>query len=163
MHGEPWGGVLAAGAHVRTVRMCRILASHVAHLAGQILHEGGRVEQSKLGRRHLADAPTKRFVDTRCRAIRHRRHEPRTWAFLAAVFLERLPVESSASSWRRAAFSEARASCSTVGYRGSISTRALAITAAATSRVNHLLSAGITYQGAHFVLVLLSTYENADW
>src|SRR5438874_10356800 len=42
MHGEPWGGVLAAGAHVRTVRICRILASHAAHLAGQILHEGGR-------------------------------------------------------------------------------------------------------------------------
>ena len=55
MHVEPWGGVLAAGAHVRTVRTCRILASHVAHLAGQILHEGGRVEQRKLGRRHLTD------------------------------------------------------------------------------------------------------------
>src|SRR5207248_5172639 len=62
MHGEPWGGVLAAGAHVRTVRMCKILASHVAHLAGQILHEGGRVEQSKLGRRHLTDAPATKWL-----------------------------------------------------------------------------------------------------
>src|SRR5436190_8572527 len=44
MHVEPWGGVLAAGAHVRTVRIRRILASHIARLAGQIVHEGGRVE-----------------------------------------------------------------------------------------------------------------------
>ena len=57
MHGEPWGGVLAAGAHVRTVRICRILASHVARLAGQIVHEGGRVEQSKLGRATVSARP----------------------------------------------------------------------------------------------------------
>ena len=35
--------------------------------------------------------------------------------------------------------------------------------AAATSRENHLLSAGTTYQGAHLVLVLLSRSENAAW
>ena len=62
MHGEQWGAVLAAGAHVRTVRICRILASHVAHLAGQILHEGGRVEQRKLGRRHFTDAPATKWL-----------------------------------------------------------------------------------------------------
>src|SRR5438034_9608620 len=57
MHVEPWGGVLAAGAHVRTVRTCRILASHVARLAGQIVHEGGRVEQSKSGRATVSARP----------------------------------------------------------------------------------------------------------
>src|SRR5207302_8215425 len=96
------------------------------------------------------------------RPIRQLRYEPRRRAFPATVFLERLPLESSASSWCCAAFSEARAP-STVGYLGSISSRALAITAAATIRVNHLWSAGITYQGAHLVLVLLSICENADW
>ena len=42
----------------------------------------------------------------------------------------------------------------TIGYCGSISISVCAITAAAAIRANHLRSAGITYHGAHSVLVL---------
>ena len=56
-----------------------------------------------------------------------------------------------------------RAASSTVGYRGSISISVWAITAAAAMRANHLRSAGMTYQGAHSVLVWESISENARW
>src|SRR5690242_10161615 len=92
-------------------------------------------------------------------------HAQRPPAFLLAffVFPERFFVGLSASSSRRAVSSDAFASALTVGYCGSMSARTFPMAAAATRRENHLLSAGTTYQGAHLVLVLLSTSENAAW
>ena len=55
------------------------------------------------------------------------------------------------------------ASGDTLGNFGSILISALAMTADAQMRANHLWSAGITYQGAHSVLVAESISENAFW
>ena len=44
-----------------------------------------------------------------------------------------------------------------------MSMRAAAITAAVQTCANHLRSAGITYHGAHGVLVAVSICENAFW
>ena len=73
------------------------------------------------------------------------------------------PLGASASSSTLVSSSALRASAVTFGNRGSISISALAMTAAAQRRANHLWSAGITYQGAHSVLVAESISENAFW
>ena len=52
---------------------------------------------------------------------------------------------------------------STSGYCGSISISVCASTAATQIRANHLRSAGMTYHGAHCVLVADSICENAVW
>ena len=59
--------------------------------------------------------------------------------------------------------SSASASGASTGYCGSIVIRVSMITAAAAMRANHLWSAGMTYQGAHSVLVLESISEKAFW
>ncbi len=50
-----------------------------------------------------------------------------------------------------------------LGYCGSISTSVWARIADTQMRANHLWSAGMTYQGAHSVLVLESISEKAVW
>src|SRR5438105_9637963 len=67
MRGERNGGVLAAGAHVRTVRTCRITAGHVARLVAQIVHDGGWAECGSSARvRRAADpaAPSRTAQDS---------------------------------------------------------------------------------------------------
>ena len=61
------------------------------------------------------------------------------------------------------AWSASRASVETFGNCGSISVRVWARTPAAATRANGLSSAGMTYHGAHGVLVFESTSLNAFW
>ena len=56
-----------------------------------------------------------------------------------------------------------RASVETTGKRGSISMSVWARTPAAATRANGLSSAGMTYHGAHGVLVFDRTSLNAFW
>ena len=100
---------------------------------------------------------------------------PSSAVFLPATFFAAFPAGSAsmgsgaapagacASSSTLAAWRAAFASGVTFGNRGSISIRVCASTAAAATRANGLSSAGMTYQGAHGVLVLLSTSLNAFW
>ena len=59
--------------------------------------------------------------------------------------------------------SSRRCSSVTSGYRGSSSSSACTRMAPTQMRANHLWSAGITYHGAHSVLVWDSMSENARW
>ncbi len=62
-----------------------------------------------------------------------------------------------------AAASASWPSFETFGNFGSISIRVWARTPAAATRANGLSSAGMTYQGAHVVLVFDRTSLNAFW